>query len=44
MTRYAQHALCEQGSPGAAQIPQLGLQHTLPVLQVLMPQTWLMGY
>ena len=28
----------EQGSPGGAQVPQLGLQHTRPVLQIALPQ------
>jgi hypothetical protein len=32
-----------QASPGAAQIPQLGLQQTSPTLQVFFPQLWLLG-
>ena len=35
--------VCEQGSLGAAQIPQLGLQHTWPTLHVFIPQRGLNG-
>lgn len=35
---------CEHGSPSRAQSPQLGLQHTNPVLHVAMPQLTLCGY
>lgn len=37
------HGAWEQGSPGKAQIPQLGLQQTSPALQVLIPQGTLCG-
>jgi hypothetical protein len=33
-----------QVSPGATQMPQLGLQHTLPTLHVARPQIGLNGY
>lgn len=32
------HTACEQRSPGAAHVPQLALQHTLPDGQVAAPQ------
>jgi len=37
-------SVCEQGSPKRAQMPQLGLQQTKPVLQVAIPQETLNGY
>jgi len=38
------HVSCEHGSPNRAQVPQLGLQQTRPVLQVAIPQVALNGY
>jgi hypothetical protein len=37
------HSRSSQVSPGPTQMPQLGLQHRSPTLQVLGPQGWLSG-
>jgi hypothetical protein len=37
------HGLGSQLSPADTQVPQLGLQHTSPTLQVDLPHIWLTG-
>ena len=37
------HGVVSHVSPSAAQVPQLGLQHTSPTLQVFCPQRMLTG-
>jgi hypothetical protein len=37
------HGVGSQASPSSAHVPQLGLQHTSPTLQVFCPQRMLTG-
>jgi hypothetical protein len=41
---FQPQARCEHSSPGAVQMPQLGLQQTLSMLHVVKPHAWLAGY